>query len=553
MNIAGTSSGRDLPANKLNIYYRIRSIFPNIAADHIKDMILNPHLYDMQDVQDDQSFISNMTENLLVNGANHVDLENVARNSSSWKFEIIPTPDVQTGRLIEIFPDADPEYLKDYAEINYKNPELINTFIEDNLREKKYPSREDYVKRKKLDDDYKKYFTNFFSVAEFVKEISNPIEYFENINRECQDNDVTKALLYDLFKNVEKAVINDEYAACKFNATLTSNNLVEKHSGQLHEITKDSLKSLNMNQIHEFSFIYNKKIFEKDFENSVEEVLECQTCLTLVPASKSSTCDNDHNFCHQCIRLGTECKISEGIYNIPCFVKCNGTYSQATLKTVLNSKTYNILMQKRQEESILEASVNAESCPFCTFLQEVDEESKIFFCLNDDCRKQSCRRCKKMNHLPYECKDVLEIRKARIYLEEKMTRALIRNCLKCGKQFLKSEGCNRMTCVCGASQCYLCDASVASDNYKHFNGQGSDRHDLCPLYTDDKYQEVQSVLEVAKKTKEAILKQNPDFETEMIDVLLPVLPEKTEGPHDQIPNSNELPEHVLKVAKAIAP
>lgn len=552
MNTAGTSSATDLPHNKLNIYYTIRSIFPNISAEHVKDMILNPHLYGIQDTGNDQSFISELTEDLLVNGANHVDVENVTRNSDSWKFEFIPTSDVQTGRLIEIFPDADPEYLKNYAETHYQNPRNINTFIEDNLREKTYPSRDDYVRRKKLVDDYNKYFTNF-SVAEFLKEISNPIEYFENIDRECQENNVTKALLYDLFKNLEKTVIDDEYAACKFNATLTSNNLVEKHSGQLHEITKENFKTLNIKQIQEFAFIYNKKFFEKELENSVEEVLECQTCLTFVPASKTSSCDKDHIFCHQCIRLGTECKISEGVYNIPCFVNCNSTYSQETLRTALNSKTYKILMQKRQEESLLEASINAESCPFCTFLQEVDDESKIFFCLNDDCKKQSCRRCKKINHLPYDCQDVLEIRKARIYLEEKMTKALIRNCLKCGKQFLKSEGCNRMTCVCGASQCYLCDQSVASDDYKHFNGQGAERHDLCPLYTDDKYQEVQSVLEVAEKTKEAILKQNPDFDTAMIDVLLPVLPEKTKGPHDQIPNSNELPEHALKVAKAIAP
>lgn len=59
-----------------------------------------------------------------------------------------------------------------------------------------------------------------------------------------------------------------------------------------------------------------------------------------------------------------------------------------------------------------------------------------------------------------------------------MTRALIRSCLNCGKEFLKSDGCNRMSCPCGSSQCYLCDKPVSNTDYKHFNGQGASRHDL---------------------------------------------------------------------------
>ena len=44
-------------------------------------------------------------------------------------------------------------------------------------------------------------------------------------------------------------------------------------------------------------------------------------------------------------------------------------------------------------------------------------------------------------------------------------------CWKCSKPFVKMDGCNKMTCDCGASMCYLCRQPVK--DYKHFYGQGN--------------------------------------------------------------------------------
>lgn len=80
------------------------------------------------------------------------------------------------------------------------------------------------------------------------------------------------------------------------------------------------------------------------------------------------------------------------------------------------------------------------------------------------------RLCKELNHVPLKC-DEVKTDAARLFLEEKMTEALVRKCYKCGRTFFKEEGCNKMTCVCGALMCYICDKPVKG--YDHFQGQGA--------------------------------------------------------------------------------
>jgi len=156
-----------------------------------------------------------------------------------------------------------------------------------------------------------------------------------------------------------------------------------------------------------------------------------------------------------------------------------------------------------------------ERCPFCEFATIMDtspEENKIFQCQNPECGKESCRMCKEIAHIPLRCEEVekdSEVRK-RTYIENKMTEAMIRKCWRCKKPFFKSDGCNKMTCECGAQMCYLCRKPVR--DYNHFYGQGGTptATQACPLWSDNAVLHEHAVAKSAVEAKEEMDQQQPE-------------------------------------------
>lgn len=66
--------------------------------------------------------------------------------------------------------------------------------------------------------------------------------------------------------------------------------------------------------------------------------------------------------------------------------------------------------------------------------------------------------CGEISHIPLRCDEVMKTRQTeeRRFVESRMSEAMLRTCWKCKKKFFKVEGCNCITCVCGAKMCYLC-------------------------------------------------------------------------------------------------
>ncbi|CAH1980148.1 unnamed protein product [Acanthoscelides obtectus] len=214
--------------------------------------------------------------------------------------------------------------------------------------------------------------------------------------------------------------------------------------------------------------------------------VSCQCCFAddLFPEEVYS-CTNDCCFCAECIRKSCELKLGEGDIQFPCLADCGAQFAWKTLQAALPPTLLSKLSQRYTESEIRAAGLKVDSCPFCNFPNTIDEEYTLFQCLNPKCLKETCRLCKELNHLPLRCDEVEkdEDVKARVHVENKMTEAILRTCHRCQRKFVKEEdGCNKITCICGAVSCYVCNKPVTG--YDHFNGLGGSQYEKCPLYVD---------------------------------------------------------------------
>ncbi|KAL4889842.1 hypothetical protein BDV59DRAFT_101811 [Aspergillus ambiguus] len=86
---------------------------------------------------------------------------------------------------------------------------------------------------------------------------------------------------------------------------------------------------------------------------------------------------------------------------------------------------------------------------------------KKFTCANSLCRQVSCITCQKPWRDPHVCHEPLLL-DLRATVEAARTAAVKRTCPRCGTSFVKSSGCNKLTCVCGYSMCYICRKGLVS-------------------------------------------------------------------------------------------
>ncbi|GLV35265.1 lethal (2) k09913 [Carabus blaptoides fortunei] len=216
-------------------------------------------------------------------------------------------------------------------------------------------------------------------------------------------------------------------------------------------------------------------------------------------------CEAGHIFCKDCVRKGCEVVIGQGKLHFPCLELCDSYFSLQILQAVLTPKVFSKMAQRKQLEEVKAAGIeDLEFCPFCDFATIPAPGDKLFRCLNNECMKESCRECHEPSHIPLRCDEVEKEKdvKLRTYIEDKMTEALVRKCYKCAMKFVKEDGCNKMTCSCGAMMCYVCNKPV--QDYKHFNGQGGDQLHLCPLYSDTVKLHMEAVKRGAETAKKEL-------------------------------------------------
>jgi len=112
-----------------------------------------------------------------------------------------------------------------------------------------------------------------------------------------------------------------------------------------------------------------------------------------------------------------------------------------------------------------------------------------FTCQNPQCRRPSCMSCSKAWTDIHICHES-SLLALRTQVELAMSLAIKRTCPRCNTSFVKSSGCNKLTCVCGYQMCYVCRKDIGNgEGYRHFcehfrpnGGRGCAECSKCDLY-----------------------------------------------------------------------
>lgn len=204
------------------------------------------------------------------------------------------------------------------------------------------------------------------------------------------------------------------------------------------------------------------------------QIIDCGCCCMEFHFEDMVQCAEGHLFCGSCLRRQVEELTFGGLQScgrLPCMDTdgCNDFFPWSEIRRTIPKDLLIRFEQRQAADSVARARISRlEHCPFCDFVCEVDEGRIVFNCPNEHCCKASCVVCKEPDHSPLGCKEVEKPSdtSSRTKIEEVMSKALIRECSRCKAQIVKEDGCNKVTCRCGQSMCYICRKQVVT--YEHF-------------------------------------------------------------------------------------
>jgi hypothetical protein len=251
----------------------------------------------------------------------------------------------------------------------------------------------------------------------------------------------------------------------------------------------------------------------------------------LIPCQNVDTVENPHMFCADCIcnmlkskifgdgNLGYDKATKELAIDLQCFHGdgCTFSFHQSSLTKVVPAALMKKYEELQFQLSLSKAGIaTVHGCPKCGFKCDVPETQNVFSCPVSNCLYESCRLCGEASHIPLRCDEVVKDRvetAGRTTVEEAITAAKIRECPTCKKNFIKSDGCNKIRCGCGAFICYVCRKKIS--DYSHFCQTPHCDHSKCTkcaLYTDAEQDDLRAMREAGLHAAEQHKEANIDVE-----------------------------------------
>eukprot|EP00092_Neocalanus_flemingeri_P046553 GFUD01052404.1.p1 GENE.GFUD01052404.1~~GFUD01052404.1.p1 ORF type:complete len:647 (-),score=285.05 GFUD01052404.1:100-2040(-) len=438
--------------------------------------------------------------------------------------------------LCSVFPDVSPVFLQEQAWNIGNDAEKMEAFISNSLESKSsLPSRKEYEKTNAKQVEERN--IRDMKVTDFLSQYTDPHQHFMDTTTTVNDIYKGHALFY-ITKHFPRICVSEvkkvlEQHNGHFLPTIkqVEKMLPSKKGKKVVKTIPIKPKEMDLQFLKEYIYFklepkirkYQAKQ-EKKRVKAVEEarkvggLFECQICLdSECLVAEVAMCEAGCMFCRDCVRRGAEVQIGDSKSIISCLITCGEDIPLAVLQLVLPAAMFSKLVQRRQLEEVQAAGLeDLVQCPACSFATIMpDPEDKVIICGNQECGKHTCRICGEESHVPLSCDEVEKDGEvvARTNLEDAMTKAMVRECVKCKKRYFKDEGCNKMQCECGQSMCYLCRKPVAND-YTHFYAQGaSPAKGKCPLWSDNtnlhKAEVMKAAEEAKKKVESGKLKYDP--------------------------------------------
>lgn len=355
-----------------------------------------------------------------------------------------------------------------------------------------------------------------------IRSIARKHRFHYAPTRKCLEEKVVEA--YNHLKNSDASFTQ-----------MSTSSSVGQRSGQPLRLLKGrrSARKLHCLQLldselqKEIDFIKNYKLTEaeeKDRQMAFKlnneqyedagQMIECGCCYVEATFEDMVQCLDGHLFCVSCLRsYAKEAVFGQGKAILSCMTSdCDSTFPMTQLQRSLESNILSKYEDRLAEESLNLAEMDdLVRCPHCDFAAIMPPDDKVFKCQNSSCLKETCRYCKEewKEHFGLKCSEIEknDEKNMRLSYEEKMTMAKIRKCHKCGCEFTKSDGCNKMTCRCGTTMCYIC--RKPSIGYHHFcqhpkdPGKKCTQCTSCSLWSDPSEDDDMAVKQIEREAKEA--------------------------------------------------
>ncbi|KAJ3443619.1 e3 ubiquitin-protein ligase [Anaeramoeba flamelloides] len=454
-------------------------------------------------------------------------------------------------QILEIFPDIKHQYLYNLICKDLDLPEeSFEERFEIELNQKKLKNKKNKIRDPKT--GYNVIVNKIMNLKEYPKQqknknevlLMNPkykdVNWFENkdpvdkiyqkealsvllqefsklsttlIKRELRNHGFRYAPTYKDLKLVKEPEKNNNFFSNLFTRknseiSLTSERLI---------IETRFVKDEERRKIEKIDLELAEKINEDEYEQSGCKI-DCMCCYAKVPFEKMVSCKAGHLFCVDCLHNLVKYAIGARKKEIRCpgVEKCDFGFSLNMIQKAVPEKTWDLFERLVQESEISQAKIeNLRKCPNCDYAVIIEDiqETQILECKNPRCLSKTCLLCNERAHPGKTCEEFKKGKKVdteRLFIEEEMTKALLRTCNNCNQMYYKTQGCNKIVCSnCGEIMCYLCQKSINKEKYKHFSKTG----EKCRLWTTQE-EDIRRVQKAKKEAKKKMKKLKKKLENE---------------------------------------